>query len=131
MTKPILRDAKGRVLPGSAPLPGSGRPVKKRDVLDKLMKNFYGPDCEQLLLNMIEIAEYDPKVDFNNTKPSERRFFKPKFTNIQIMDARKFLFEHFYGRPIAETHTEITTQEDTSIQVNFIKAKKIDKKDIE
>jgi hypothetical protein len=102
----------------------------KRDILDKIMKKFYGPDCEQLLLNMIEIAEYDPKVDFNNTKPSERRFFKPKFTNIQIADARKFLFEHFYGKPVTENHTEITTQEDTSIQVNFIKAKKIDPEDI-
>ena len=127
MEKSILRDPKtGRVLPGTAPLNPAGRPPKKRDILDKIMKRFYGPDCEQLLLNMIEIAEYDSKVDYNNTKPSERRFFKHKFSSIQIADARKFLFEHFYGRPIAETHTEISTPQDTEVKVSFIKSKNID-----
>lgn len=121
MDKTILRDKLGRVLPGSAPLNPLGRPIKKRDVLDKLMKNFYGPDCEALLLDVIEIAQYDSKVDFDNTKPSEKRFFKQKFTNIQIVDARKFLFEHFYGKPITENITELTTPPDTNINIAFVK----------
>ena len=123
MGKPILRDKLGRVLPGTAPMNPTGRPLKKRDILDKIMKNFYGPDCEQLLLNMIDIAEYDVKVDFKNTSPVEKRFFKAKFSSTQIMESRKFLFEHFYGKAVAETHTEITTPENTKIKVRFIKSK--------
>lgn len=125
MGKKILRDpTNGRVLPGTAPLNPSGRPVKKRDILDKKIKQFYGPECEQLLLDIIEISQYDSKIDFNNTKPNERRFFKSKFTNQQIVDARKFLFEQFWGKPVAEVHNEITTPEDTNIKVTFIKNKK-------
>lgn len=109
MEKKIIRDEKGRVMPGSGPLPGAGRPKKKRDVLDKLMRRFYGPDCEALLLDVVAIAQYDADEDFKNTLPSKKRYFKPKFTNIQVVDARKFLFEHFYGKPVAESITEITT----------------------
>jgi hypothetical protein len=130
MAKPILRDPKtGQLLPGSGALNPAGRPLKKRDILDKIMKRFYGPNCEQLLLNMIDIAEYDPKVDFKNTPSAEKRFFKPRFTNMQIADARKFLFEHFYGKPIAESKTEITTPESQSIEINFIKGDESVKKD--
>lgn len=123
MEKKILRDAKGRVLPGSASLPGAGRPKRKRDILDKLMKQFYGPNCEELLLDVVAIAQYDADIDFKNQPPERKRYFKPKFSNIQITDARKFLFEHFYGKPIAENKTEITTPEDREIRITFVKPK--------
>lgn len=126
MGKKILRDPEtGRILPGSAPLNPGGRPAKKRDRLDKLIEQFYGEDCEQILMDMVEVARYDPIEDRNiNWAGKAYRFFKPRFTNQQVVDARKFLFEHYYGRPIQESHTEISTPEDTNINIEFVKSKK-------
>ena len=107
----------------------AGRPLKKRDKLDKLIEQFYGPECEQIVVNMMEVAQYDPDVDFNNTEPSRKRFWKPKYTNQQVVDCRKFLFEHYYGRPFQESHTEISTPEDTNIHIKFVHKKVMEKKD--
>ena len=109
MGKKILRDpTTGRILPGSAALNPAGRPVKKRDRLDKLIEQFYGPDCEQILLDMIEICRYDPVEDRKtNWKGNLYKYFRPKFTNQQVLDARKFIFEQFYGKPVAEVHAEV------------------------
>ena len=102
-----------------SPNPG-GRPLKKRDMLDKLMKTFYGPECEALFLDMVEIAQYDRKV-------SKDRW--PKYTSQQVSDARKFLFQHFFGMPIQENKTEITTPESHKIEVEFVDSDDIDDTD--
>lgn len=124
MGKPILRDKKGRLMPGTGPLPGAGRPVKKRDRLDKLIEQFYGPDCEQILMDMVEIARYDPVEDRKVNWPKTlSKYFRPKFTNTQVTEARKFLFEHYFGKPIQENHTEISAPDDTEIQIKFVREK--------
>jgi hypothetical protein len=108
----VLKDSKtGRWIKGTKSPNPTGRPIKKRDVLDKLMKTFYGPDCEALLLDVVEIAQY------NQLESKDR---VPRFTSQQITRAREFLFEQFYGKPMQETKTELTTPDDIKIQVEYI-----------
>lgn len=115
------RHPNGRLIKGHPGLPGAGRPTKKREILDGLIERFYGPDCQQILLDMIEIAQYDAATDRkNNWMGPMYKFFKPKFTNQQVFDARKFLFEHYYGRPVQETKSEISTIESAKIKINFV-----------
>ena len=124
MDKPIIRDKLGRVLPGSGPLPGAGRPLKKRDKLDKLIERFYGKDAEMILMDMVEISRYDPVEDRKiNWAGKFYKFFKPKFTNEQVLRARQFLFTHYFGSPVQETHTEISTPEDATINIKFVDLK--------
>ena len=98
----ILKDPKtGQWLKGTASPNPSGRPVKKRDMLDKLMKIFYGPDCEALFLDMVSIAQY------SQLKSKDR---VPRFTSQQVARAREFLFEQFYGKPLQDIKAEIETK---------------------
>lgn len=107
----VIVDAKTkRWLPGSSGNP-TGRPVKKRDAMDKMMQTFWGPDCIHLLESMIEIASYEHNVKIDGKLP--------KWTSQQVIDARKFLYEQFYGKSMQETKTEISTPEDRAIKVIF------------
>ena len=98
----VLQDpVTGQWLKGTpSPNPG-GRPKKKRDMLDKLMKVFYGPDCEALFLDMVSISQY------NQLKSKDR---VPRFTSQQVARAREFLFEQFYGKPLQDIKAEIETK---------------------
>ena len=118
----ILRDPETkRWVTGTASPNPAGRPRKKRDILDKIIQKFYGPDCEQLVQTMLEISHYDADADFDNTPASKKRHWKAKYTNEQIFKARSFIFEHYFGKPSTENYQEISLPESTEISIKFIK----------
>lgn len=109
MTKKLIRDAKGRIVKGSASLNPSGRP--RLDGVRKYLSKMAGEHSEEFFNFLMEIMTY-------NQKEVKDRI--PKYNANHKLKAVELLLAYHLGKPTQHNETEISTPESRTIQVQFV-----------